>query len=156
MALVSEAGLATTVEPAVAVGAVLPKLARLVMLAGLVSSLSSYCIGLGIEIAFAAADNPSLILVVAIGASCGLLISAPPPAISEDNALWPGFSLVAACWFLWLSSCFRRSSAIAAAPVSEIGENLGLKAPLNRGDLGDGEDPNPAFAIEVNDAGFCD
>jgi hypothetical protein len=27
---------------------------------------------------------------------------------------------------------------------------------LNRGDLGDGEDPNPAFAIEVNDAGSCD
>jgi hypothetical protein len=100
MALVIAAGLATAVELAVAVGAVLPKLARLVTLAGLVSNLSSNCIGLGMDIAFAAVDKPSLIEVVAIGASCGLLMPTPPPAMREDRALCPGFSLIAGCWLL--------------------------------------------------------
>jgi hypothetical protein len=100
MALVNAAGLATAVELAVAVGAVLPRLARLVTLAGLVSGFSSNCIGLGIEIAFAAVDKPSLIAVVATGASCGLLIPMPPPAIREDKALCPGFSLIAGGWLL--------------------------------------------------------
>jgi hypothetical protein len=100
MALVIAAGLATAVELAVAVGAVLPKLARLVTLAGLVSSLSSNCIGLGMDIAFAAVDKPSLIEVVAIGASCGLLMPTPPPAMREDRALCPGFSLIAGGWLL--------------------------------------------------------
>jgi hypothetical protein len=95
ISLVIAAGLATNVELAVAVGAVLPRLARLVTLAGLVSILSPNCMGLGIEIAFATADIPSLIDVVADGASCGLLIPAPPPAIRLDNALCPGFSLIA-------------------------------------------------------------
>jgi hypothetical protein len=95
IALVIAAGLATAVELAVAVGAVLPKLARLVTLAGLVSGLSSNCMGLGIEMAFAAVDNPSLIVVVAIAASCGLLMPVPPPAIREERALCPGFSLIA-------------------------------------------------------------
>jgi hypothetical protein len=101
MALVNTAGLATAVELAVAVGAVLPRLARLVTLAGLVSGFSSYCTGLGIEIAFAAVEMPSLIVVVVTGASCGLLIPVPPPAISEDRALCPGFSLIAGAWFFW-------------------------------------------------------
>ena len=73
-------GLATTVELAVAVCAVLPKLARLVTLAGLVSGLSSNCNVVGIVIAFAATDIPSLIVVVETGASCGLLMPTPPPA----------------------------------------------------------------------------
>ncbi len=80
-------GLATAVVLAVAVWAVLPKLARLVTLAGLVSDFSSVFIGLGIEIAFAAADNPSLRALVAGGASPGLLISSPPPAMSEESTL---------------------------------------------------------------------
>ena len=84
------------VELAVAVGAVLlPKLARLVTLAGLVSGLSPYCIVLGIEMVFATVDMPSLIVVAAVGASCGLLIPVPSPAMSEDRARWPGFSLIA-------------------------------------------------------------
>jgi hypothetical protein len=95
MALDIAAGLATTVELAVAVCAVLPRLARLVTLAGLVSGFSSNCIGLGMEIAFAADDIPSLIVVVATGASCGLLIPVPPPAIRDERALCPGFSLIA-------------------------------------------------------------
>lgn len=70
-------GLTATVELAVAVGAVLPKLARLVTLAGLVSELSSKCTGLGMVIAFAATDIPLLIDVVAVGASPGLLIPTP-------------------------------------------------------------------------------
>jgi hypothetical protein len=93
--LLIAAGLAIAVELAVAVCAVLPRLARLVTLAGLVSDLSWNCIGLGIEMAFAAVDNPSLIMVVATGASCGLLIPVPPPAISDARALCPGFSLIA-------------------------------------------------------------
>jgi hypothetical protein len=35
-----------------------------------------------------------------------------------------------------------------------MGENAGENAPLNRGDFGDGEAPNPAFAIEL--VGFAD
>jgi hypothetical protein len=69
MALDISAGLATTVEVAVAVGAVLPKLARLVTLAGLVSDFSSKGIEVGIDIAPAAIGNPSLIDVVVVGAS---------------------------------------------------------------------------------------
>jgi hypothetical protein len=99
-ALVIAAGLATTVELAVTVGAVLPRLAKLVTLAGLVPGFSSNWIGLGIAIALAAIDKPSLIAVVATGASCGLLILAPPPAIREDRALCPGFSLMAGGWLL--------------------------------------------------------
>lgn len=95
IALVIAAGLAIAVELAVAVCAVLAKLARLVTLAGLVSVLSSNDIGLGIDIAFAAVDKPSLIVTVAIGASCGLDMLVPPPAISEAKALCPGFSLIA-------------------------------------------------------------
>ena len=95
IALVKAAGLATTVEPAVTVGAVVDRLARLVTLAGLVSGFSSYGTGLGIDIAFAAVVMPSLIVVVATGASWGLLIPVPPPAIREDKALCPGFSLIA-------------------------------------------------------------
>jgi len=97
IALVIAAGLATRVEFAVAVCAELPKLARLVTLAGLVSCDVSKCTGLGIVIAFAAVDKPSLSVVVATGASCGLLIPAPPPAMSDERALWPGFSLIAVC-----------------------------------------------------------
>jgi hypothetical protein len=37
-----------------------------------------------------------------------------------------------------------------------MGENPGEKVPLNRGDFGDGEAPNPAFAIEVKFVGFED
>ncbi len=101
MALVNAAGLATAAGLAVAVGAVLPRLARLVTLAGLVSGFSSNIMGLGIAIAFAAVDKPSLIVVVTTGASCGLLIPVPPPAISEERALCPGFSLIAGDWSFW-------------------------------------------------------
>lgn len=70
IALVIAAGLATRVELAVAVCAELPRLARLVTLAGLVSwGEVSKCIGLGMEMAFAAVDSPSLRVVVATGAS---------------------------------------------------------------------------------------
>jgi hypothetical protein len=37
-----------------------------------------------------------------------------------------------------------------------MGENAGENAPLTRGDFGDGEAPNPAFAIEVKFVGFAD
>jgi hypothetical protein len=57
------------VEVAVAVGAVLPKLAKLVTLAGLVSIFSPNWAEEGMDIACAAADIPSLIVVVACGAS---------------------------------------------------------------------------------------
>jgi hypothetical protein len=107
-------------------------------------------------IAFAAVDIPSLIAVVAMGASDGLLKAVPPPAIRDDSTLCPGFSLIGPGWFLWLSSLFRRSSANAAAPVSGMGENPGVNVPLNRGDFGDGEAPNPAFAIEVKFVEFED
>jgi hypothetical protein len=90
------AGLATTVELAVAVCAVPFKLARLVTLAGLVSGLSSNCNGLATITAFATVDMPSLIEVVAPGASCGLLIPPPPVASKEEITLCPGFSLIAA------------------------------------------------------------
>lgn len=73
---------------AVAVCAVLAMLPRLVTLAGLFCDLSSKCIGLGIEIALAAASMPSLIVVVAAGASCCL----PEAEMSADMTLCPGFS----------------------------------------------------------------
>jgi hypothetical protein len=47
------------------------------------------------EIAFATVDIAPLIEVVAMGASCALLIAAPPPAIRVERALWLGFSLIA-------------------------------------------------------------
>jgi hypothetical protein len=50
--------------------------------------------GLGMDIAFAAVDIPSLIAVVAMSASDGLLKPAPPPAMREDSTLCPGFSLI--------------------------------------------------------------
>lgn len=34
--------------------------------------------------------------------------------------------------------------------------NPGENVPLNRGDFGDGEAPNPAFAMDVRFSGFCD
>jgi hypothetical protein len=34
--------------------------------------------------------------------------------------------------------------------------NPGENVPLNRGDFGDGEVPNPAFAMDVRFPGFCD
>jgi hypothetical protein len=37
-----------------------------------------------------------------------------------------------------------------------MGENPGVNVPLNRGDFGDGEAPNPVFAIEVKLVGFAD
>jgi hypothetical protein len=153
--LVIAAGLATSVELAVAVGAVLPKLAKLVTLAGLVSILSPNCTEVGIVMAFATVDIPSLIEVVAVGASCGLLIPAPPPAMSDDKALCPGFSLIAvAC--LWFSSLLRLSSAIAAAPVSGIDTKPGENTPLNRGDFGDGEALNSEFGVKFRFDGDCD
>lgn len=88
MPFVIAVGLATTVEFTVAVGAVLlPRLARLVTLAGLVSAFSSDRIGLGIEIEFATVDSASLMVVAALGASCGRLIPAPAPPVSEASAL---------------------------------------------------------------------
>lgn len=130
IAFVNAAGLATAVELAVVVRTELPRLARLVTLAGLVSAFSSKCIGLGIEIAFAAEDSPSLKVVVATGASCGLLIPAPTPAMSDDRALCPGFSLMAGWCLLWASSALLRLSARAAAPVSGKGANSGENVPL--------------------------
>lgn len=143
------------VELAVADGPMLPRLARLVTLVGLVPVFSSYCIGLGIEMVFAVVDIPSLITVPETGVSCSLLIPAPLPAISVDRTLCPGFSLVGLLWLVWLSSLNRRSSDNAAAPVSGVEENPGEKVPFNRGGFGDGDAPNPAFAIEVKFAGLC-
>lgn len=151
IAFVIEAGLATIVGPAVAV-AVVPKLARLVTLAGLVSDLSSNCMGLGMEIALATVDIPSLI-VVASGASWGLLI---PPCAMKEITLCPGFSLIAPCWLLCASSRFLRSSANAAAPVNVIGEKAGENAPLKRGDFGDGDATSPELVIVLDAERFCD
>lgn len=105
------------------------------------------------EIAFAAVDIPSLIEVVAIGASRGLLVPVPPPAISEAIALCPGFSLIIGGWLRAASLSLRWSSK-AAAPVSGAGE-IGENVPLNRGDFGDGEPTNPAFVMLVRFVGFC-
>ena len=133
-------GLATNVGLAVAVCAELPKFARLVTLAGLVSIrlgsvLLLACTWFGMLSAFAAIDMPSLMTDVETGASCGLLIPAPPPAMSDDKALCPGFSLIAVALCLALSSCIRRMSSTAAAPV--IGE--GVNPPFRRGDFAEGE-----------------
>jgi hypothetical protein len=93
------------VELAVAVCAALPKLARLVTLAGLCVTFSSTCIGLGIEIAFAAIVMPSLIVEVAAGASAGRLMPVFPDDMRDDIALCAGFSLIALPCAL-CSSCF--------------------------------------------------
>ena len=76
-------GLVIPVVLAVAVCAVLAMLPRLVTLAGLFCDLSSKCSGLGIEIAFAATSIPSLIVVVAAGASW----RPPDPEMSADMTL---------------------------------------------------------------------
>jgi hypothetical protein len=78
------AGLAEAVAVCVDV---FPRLARLVTLAGLISDLSSVLIGLGIDIELATADMAPLMLVVATGASEGLLIPIPPPAMRDDRTL---------------------------------------------------------------------
>jgi hypothetical protein len=97
---------------------------------------------------------PSLIEVVATGASCNLLIPAPPPAMSEAIALCPGFSVIPVdSSALASSSFFRRSSANAAAPVSGVKD--GENTPVNRGDFGFGDCPKPTCAIEAR-FGFCD
>jgi hypothetical protein len=89
-----------------------------------------------------------------MGASWGLLMDAPPPAIRDERALWPGFSLIALpALFCW-SSFFLRSSSRAAAPVSSAGENLGENAPVYLGDLGDGDAVRPALVMVVALEGF--
>jgi hypothetical protein len=144
--------------PAVAVCAWLPKLARLVTLAGLVLFSSTEAVA-GMVIAFAALLKPSLIDVVATGASCGLLIAAPPPAIKDDRALLAGLSLIAEDVLLSLSlaisSLLRRWSSNAAAPVSGAGEKVGENAPLNLGDLGIADCPKRVLEGDVV-FGFCD
>lgn len=142
-------GLVMPTVLAVAVGAVLPRLARLVTLAGLVNDFSSNGIGLGIDIALATMDIPSLSEFVDEGASCGLLIPLPAADIRDDSTLWPGFSLVALPWVFCCSSRRRRSSSIAAAPVNGAGENLGEKAGPNLGDFDKGDTVKPASAMGV-------
>lgn len=148
-------GLVMPVVLAVAVCAVLAMLPRLVTLAGLFCDLSSKCIGLGIEIAFAATSIPSLIVVVAAGASGGLL--APEPEISADITLWPGFSgagfpgaFVSCC----CCCCRLRSSsaAVAVAPGEARGDTLVPK----RGDLASGEAVRPASAMAATVAELGD
>lgn len=125
---------------AVAVCAVLAMLPRLVTLAGLFCDLSSKCcIGLGTEIAFAATSIPSLIVVVAAGASCCLLEA----EMSADITLCPGFSLDAFADDALACSCRRRSSSTAAAPGEARGDTLVPK----RGDLASGEAVRPASAM---------
>lgn len=131
-------GLVIPVVLAVAVCAVLAMLPRLVTLAGLFCDLSSKCSGLGIEIAFAATSIPSLIVVVAAGASW----RPPDPEMSADITLWPGFSPGA---FFAASDRRRRSrsSSMAAAPGEARGDTLVPK----RGDLASGEAVRPASAM---------
>lgn len=149
-----EGGLATIVGLAVAVCAVLPKLARLVTLAGLVSGLSSNGKVVGIVSALAAADMPSLIAFVATGASWSLLMPTPPPLRRDVMASWPGFLLIAPGGPFCASSIFRRSSSSAAAPVSDTAGNTGENVPPNRGAFA-GETTSPAFAIDVRFVGGC-
>lgn len=126
---------------AVAVCAVLAMLPRLVTLAGLFCDFSSNCSGLGMEMAFAAASIPSLIVVVAGGAS-GCLLEAEE--MSADMTLWPGlFSAGGFPDAFAASCCRRRSSSIAAAPGEARGDTL---VP-NRGDLARGEAVRPASAM---------
>jgi hypothetical protein len=146
-------GLAAAVVLAVAVCAVLPRLARLVTLAGLVSDFSpSKCMGLGILMVLATLESPSLITGIEAGASCGLLI--PLLAANKDEiAFWPGFSDIPrdAEIFLSASSLFLRSSARAAAPVRRMGEY----PPPILGDFGGGEALRLALAIVERLLGLC-
>lgn len=140
-------GLVMPVVLAVAVCAVLAMLPRLVTLAGLFSDFSSNCIGLATDIAFAAASIPSLIVVVAAGASCCLLEA----EMSADITLCPGFS-PGAFPDAFACSCRLRSSSTGPAPGEARGDTLVPK----RGDLASGEAVSPASAMAPTVAEFGD
>lgn len=137
---------------AVAVCAVLAMLPRLVTLAGLFCDLSSLkCIGLGI--AFAATSMPSLIVVVAAGASCCLLLEAE---MSADMTLWPGFSFGGFPGAFAASCCRRRRSRSSSMGAAAPGEARGDTLVPKRGDLASGEAVRPASAMAATVAEFGD
>lgn len=136
-------GPAVAISEAVTVGAVVvstdPRLERLV---GLVCMVSAVTLS-GMVMLFATRARGSLISVAAFGA-CVLLLMADPELPSREFSAWCagfGLILVACC-----SRC-RRSSSIAAAPVS--GE--GVAALAGSLLLGESDALSPAAAAEVTD-----
>jgi hypothetical protein len=123
------------------------------MLAGLISDFSLLCKEPGIDIALATVDIALVIVVVAGGASWGLLIAAPGAATRDERTLCPGFSLIIVPTLFCCSSLLLRWSSKAAAPVSGAGENRGEKAPENLGDLGDGDAVKPATDVRLEGIG---
>src|SRR5947207_3001072 len=82
---------------------------------------------------------PSLMFVVATGASVGLLIDMTWPARRAPMAALAGFGL---CWVeasRSRSSRCRLSSSIAAAPVIACDVKIGDAVFIKRGDLGIGD-----------------
>jgi LytS/YehU family sensor histidine kinase len=90
-----------------AVGARLLKDPRLEMLTGLIWGFWSTCMGSGTDSALLASESPSLIEVVAAGASCARLTPRSRPS-SAPNAAAAGLVV---CLELSRSACARPSSA---------------------------------------------